>query len=78
MVKEIGVNGVVFGVLDKNNSIDEKNLNVLLKCCDNFDVIFYRVIDELNIIDSVKILKDYDKIMNILILGGKGSIVDNI
>nr|SUY20302.1 copper homeostasis protein [Clostridioides difficile] len=29
-----------FGVLDKNNNIDEKNLNVLLKCCDNLDVTF--------------------------------------
>ena len=73
VVKEIGANGVVFGVLDKNN-----NINVLLKCCDNLDVTFHRAIDESNTIDSVKILKDYDKITNILTSGGKGSIVDNI
>lgn len=78
VVKEIGANGVVFGVLDKNNNIDEKNLNVLLKCCDNLDITFHRAIDESNTIDSVKILKDYDKITNILTSGGKGSIFDNI
>ncbi|MGO0807048.1 copper homeostasis protein CutC, partial [Clostridioides difficile] len=33
VVKEVGANGVVFGVLDKNNNIDEKNLNVLLAIC---------------------------------------------
>ncbi|CZR83255.1 hypothetical protein CDFC105_43975 [Clostridioides difficile] len=38
---------------------------------------FHRAIDESNTIDSVKILKDYDKITNILTSGGKGSIVNN-
>lgn len=78
IIKDIGANGVVFGMLDKNNNIDEKNLNVLLKCCDNLDVTFHRAIDESNIMDSIKILKDYNKITNILTSGGKGHIVDNI
>lgn len=78
IIKEIGANGVVFGMLDKDNNIDEKNLNVLLECCDNLDVTFHRAIDESNIMDSIKILKDYDKITNILTSGGRGSIVDNI
>lgn len=78
IIKEIGANGVVFGMLDKDNNIDEKNLNVLLECCDNLDITFHRAIDESNIMDSIKILTDYDKITNILTSGGRGSIVDNI
>ncbi|MCI9976856.1 copper homeostasis protein CutC [Clostridioides difficile] len=78
IIKDIGANGVVFGMLDKNNNIDEKNLNVLLECCDNLDVTFHRAIDESSIMDSIKILKDYNKITNILTSGGKGNIVDNI
>lgn len=76
-VKAIGANGVVFGMLDKNNNIDEKNLNFLLQYCDNLDVTFHRAIDESNTIESVNILKDYDRITNILTSGGKGSIRDN-
>lgn len=76
-VKAIGANGVVFGMLDKNNNIDEKNLNFLLQYCDNLDVTFHRAIDESNTIECVNILKYYDKITNILTSGGKGSIIDN-
>ncbi|NMS91013.1 copper homeostasis protein CutC [Clostridioides difficile] len=78
IIKDIGANGVVFGMLDKNNNIDEKNLNILLKGCDNIDVTFHRAIDESNIMDSIKVLKDYNKITNILTSGGKGNIADNI
>ncbi|UWD49021.1 copper homeostasis protein CutC [Clostridioides difficile] len=78
IVKEIGANGVVFGMLDKNNNIDEENLNFLLQYCDNLAVTFHRAIDESNTIESVNILKDYDRITNILTSGGKGSIRGNI
>ncbi|MGX9758039.1 copper homeostasis protein CutC [Clostridioides difficile] len=78
IVKDIGANGVVFGMLDKNNNIDEENLNFLLQYCDNLDVTFHRAIDESNTIESVNVLKDYDRITNILTSGGKGSIRDNI
>ncbi|MDB0441074.1 copper homeostasis protein CutC [Clostridioides difficile] len=76
-VKEIGANGVVFGMLDNKSNIDEENLNFLLQYCDNLDVTFHRAIDESNTIESVNILKDYDRITNILTSGGKGSIRDN-
>ncbi|MCC0661136.1 copper homeostasis protein CutC [Clostridioides sp. ZZV14-6154] len=77
-VKEIGANGVVFGMLDKNDNIDEENLDFLLQYCDNLDVTFHRAIDESNTIESVNILKNYDRITNILTSGGKGNIKDNI
>ncbi|MCC0637188.1 MULTISPECIES: copper homeostasis protein CutC [unclassified Clostridioides] len=77
-VKKIGANGVVFGMLDKNNNIDEENLNFLLQYCDNLDVTFHRAIDESNTIESVNLLKNYDRITNILTSGGKGSIRENI
>lgn len=76
-VKDIGANGVVFGMLDNKSNIDEENLNFLLQYCDNLDVTFHRAIDESNTIESVNILKDYDRITNILTSGGKGSIRDN-
>ncbi|MCC0668146.1 MULTISPECIES: copper homeostasis protein CutC [unclassified Clostridioides] len=78
IVKEIGANGVVFGMLDKNDNIDEENLDFLLQYCDNLDVTFHRAIDESNTIESVNILKNYDRITNILTSGGKGNIKDNI
>ncbi|MCC0674118.1 copper homeostasis protein CutC [Clostridioides sp. ES-S-0145-01] len=77
-VKKIGANGVVFGMLDKNNNIDEENLNFLLQYCDNLDVTFHRAIDESNTIESVNLLKNYDRITNILTSGGKGGIRENI
>ncbi|MGO1042718.1 copper homeostasis protein CutC [Clostridioides difficile] len=77
IVKKIGANGIVFGMLDKYNNIDEESLNFLLQYCDNLDVTFHRAIDESNTIESVNILKDYDRITNILTSGGKGSIRDN-
>lgn len=77
-VKNLGANGVVLGLLDKFNNIDEKNLKVLLNECDGIDVTFHRAIDETKILNSVNILKNYNRITNILTSGGKGNIIDNL
>lgn len=56
-----GVNGVVLGILDENNNIDEKHLIELLDECDGLDVTFHKAIDETNIHESMKILSKYKK-----------------
>lgn len=78
IVKSLGANGVVLGLLDKFNNIDEKSLKLLLDKCGLLDVTFHKAIDETNLIESVKILNKYPKITNILTSGGKYNITSNI
>lgn len=78
IVKNIGANGIVLGLLDNYNNIDEPNLKFLLKECGNLDVTFHKAIDETNCIKSIDILNNYSQITNILTSGGKGNILDNI
>ena len=78
IVKNIGANGVVLGLLDKYNSIDETNLKLLLRECGNLDVTFHKAIDETNCIKSMDILNNHSQITNILTSGGKGNILNNI
>ncbi|MEG1312003.1 MAG: copper homeostasis protein CutC [Romboutsia sp.] len=78
IAKSIGVNGVVFGMLDINNNIDEDSLKILLNKCDGLDVTFHKAIDETNCLESIEIIKKYKNITNILTAGGMGNIKDNI
>ncbi|AOT68625.1 copper homeostasis protein CutC [Geosporobacter ferrireducens] len=79
IAKSLKVNGVVFGILDKRNEIDEEALIELLKVCDGIDVTFHRAIDELpNPIYGMKILVKYPQIKTVLTSGGKGPISMNI
>ncbi|MBU3175561.1 copper homeostasis protein CutC [Clostridium estertheticum] len=79
IAKELNVNGVVFGVLNRKNEICVPSLEKLLKACDGIDVTFHRAIDEL--LDPVKgleVLANYGQIKNVLTSGGKGDILKNI
>ena len=78
IVKNIGANGIVLGLLDNYKNIDEANLISLLKECGNLDVTFHKAIDETNCIKSMDVLNNYSQITNILTSGGKGNILDNI
>lgn len=78
VVKSLGANGVVLGMLDQNNNIDEESLKRLLDKCDGLDVTFHRAIDETNVVESIDILNKYKNITNTLTSGGKGNIKDNI
>ncbi|MCC3870121.1 copper homeostasis protein CutC [Terrisporobacter mayombei] len=78
IVKDSGANGVVLGVLDEKNNINEKHLIELLNECDGLDVTFHRAIDDTDLNESMKILKKYEKITNILTSGGKKTITENI
>lgn len=60
IAKSLGVNGVVLGLLDKENNIDEVNLQRLLKKCKGIDVTFHKAIDFTNVIKSTEILNKYN------------------
>lgn len=77
-VKEIGANGVVFGMLDANNNIREDQLITLLEAAKGLDVTYHRAIDETDVIKSIKILNKYEGIKNVLTSAGKGNIAENI
>jgi len=78
VVKSLGVNGVVLGVLDEKNNINEKHLIELLNECNGLDVTFHRAIDDTDLNESMQILKKYKEITNILTSGGKKNITENI
>ena len=79
IAKQLGATGVVLGVLNENNKIDEEKLGKLLEVVDEMNVTFHRAIDELtDLEEGVKILRKFNKITHILTSGGKGKIEDNI
>lgn len=49
-VKDLGINGLVFGSLDANNNVDTQQLAQIKAACGSLDFTFHRAIDE-----------DYDK-----------------
>ncbi len=79
IARELGANGVVFGVLDASGKIHEQDVQELLEFCHGLDVTFHRAIDELSdLVDGIKILKKYPQIKTVLTSGGKGNIIDHI
>lgn len=77
IVKSLGANGVVLGLLDDNKNIDRKGLDMMLKDISNLDVTFHKAIDETNLLESVSILNKYNNITNILTAGGVKNILEN-
>ncbi|NNU75666.1 copper homeostasis protein CutC [Clostridium estertheticum] len=79
IAKELNVNGVVFGVLNRKNEICVPSLEKLLKACHGIDVTFHRAIDELlDPVKGIEVLANYGQIKNVLTSGGKGDILKNI
>lgn len=79
IAKELKVNGVVFGVINKNNEICVPSLEKLLKACDGIDVTFHRAIDDvLDPVKGIEVLAHFDQVKNVLTSGGKGDILKNI
>lgn len=79
IAKDLGANGVVFGLLDSLGNIDEENLKLLLKHTGELEVTFHKAIDEsVDIVKSISILKNYPQIKRILTSGGKRKIEDNL
>jgi len=79
LAKDLGANGVVFGVLNKNKEICENSLQDLLEVCQGLDVTFHKAIDELLSPDGgMNILTKYTGIKTVLTSGGKGKILENL
>ena len=77
IIKSLGANGVVLGLLDDNKKIDKVGLEKLLDAVSDIEVTFHKAIDETNVLESVNVLNKYDKITNILTAGGINNISDN-
>lgn len=60
-VKSLSVNGVVLGVLDEKNNINEEYLIELLNECNRLYVTSHREIDDTDLNESMQILKKYKK-----------------
>ena len=66
----LGVFGVVFGVLNKNNLIDVQTVNFLAESASGLNCTFHKAIDETDdIISQLKILIKYSKVSSILSSG---------
>ncbi|MEH7457454.1 copper homeostasis protein [Bacillus pseudomycoides] len=79
IAQELGAAGVVLGVLNEQNQIDEGKLADLLSVVNGVNVTFHRAIDEVDdLVGAVKILRNFDKVTHILTSGGHGDIVENI
>ena len=68
--KKLGANGVVFGVLTPENTIDVMKLQKLLTVCAGLEVTFHRAIDETDVVASIEILSHYPQITTVLTSGG--------
>ncbi len=66
----LGVFGVVFGVLEQDKSVDVQSVNLLTKFANGLNCTFHKAIDETDdIISQLKILMKYSKISSILSSG---------
>lgn len=77
IIKSLGANGVVFGLLDGKQNIEEKQLKRLLNACDGLDITFHKAIDETNVLESITTLSKYPQITNVLTAGGLDHITKN-
>lgn len=79
IAQQLGAAGVVLGVLNEQNQIDEEKLADLLSVVEGMNVTFHRAIDEVDdLVGAVKLLRKFKKITHILTSGGQGDIEKNI
>ncbi|MEM7102327.1 MAG: copper homeostasis protein CutC [Bacteroidota bacterium] len=68
--KEIGANGVVFGILDNQNEVDITTTRILAELASPMQVTFHKAIDEVpDPIASVKVLNNIPSVTGILTSG---------
>ncbi|MGE6596372.1 copper homeostasis protein CutC [Bacillus proteolyticus] len=79
VAQKLGAAGVVLGVLNEQNEVDEEKLTELLSVVNGINVTYHRAIDDTeNPVEVMKTLKGFHKVTHVLTSGGQGSIVDNI
>lgn len=73
IIRSLGANGVVFGVLDTEGNLNVGHLEELLTEAGPMEVTFHRAIDRSrNILETAKKLDQYKEITTILTSGGHG------
>lgn len=73
IIRSLGANGVVFGMLDKKGDVDFRQLEELLTEIDTMEVTFHRAIDSSNnLLEAAEKLDQYKEIKTILTSGGLG------
>src|SRR5690554_2668677 len=79
VVKSLGANGVVLGILTPDKKINEELLAELIAECTGLEVTFHKAIDHVpNLVKAVTTLAKYKQITNILTAGGLNNITNNI
>ncbi|SCM95515.1 Uncharacterized protein BWINRASL_02896 [Bacillus mycoides] len=79
VAQNLGAAGVVLGVLNEKNEVDEEKLADLLSVVDGINVTYHRAIDDTeNPVEAMKSLKKFNKVTHVLTSGGQGNVVDNI
>ncbi|MGH0597645.1 MULTISPECIES: copper homeostasis protein CutC [Bacillus cereus group] len=79
VAQNLGAAGVVLGVLNEQNEVDEEKLVDLLSVVDGINVTYHRAIDDTeNPVEAMKFLKKFNKVTHVLTSGGQGNVVDNI
>jgi copper homeostasis protein len=79
VAQNLGAAGVVLGVLNVQNEVDEEKLVDLLSVVDGINVTYHRAIDDTeNPVEAMKVLKKFNKVTHVLTSGGQGNVVDNI
>ncbi|MDI6531203.1 MULTISPECIES: copper homeostasis protein CutC [Bacillus] len=79
VAQNLGAAGVVLGVLNEQNEVDEEKLVDLLSVVDGINVTYHRAIDDTeNPVEAMKVLKKFNKVTHVLSSGGQGNVVDNI
>ena len=69
--KDLNVQGVVFGILDQNKTIDMENMKYLSDTADDLEITFHKAIDQTDsIIDEIDKLLTIGTISSILTSGG--------
>ncbi len=76
--KSIGVNGVVFGILDAHNNIDVVKSKALLELALPINCTFHRAIDVCSNIDIALLQLIEMGFSRVLTSGGKGIVTDNL
>ena len=73
MIRSLGANGVVFGMLDMEGNVDFGQLEELLTEVGTMEVTFHRAIDSsINMLENAEKLDQYKEITTILTSGGHG------
>ncbi len=76
--QELGVKQVVLGMLDNEGLPDVAAMDEVLKDT-TFNVTYHRAIDESSdVMKSLEILEDYNRVTHILTSGGPGKAMDNL